>query len=330
VNQSELMSQTVRTTGDLTASAVAPLVSIGVPVRNGAATLALALDSLLAQTYPHLEIIISDNNSSDGTGDIARQYADRDPRVRYFRQERMLTLINNFRFAFEQARGEYFMWAAHDDLRSPNFAEVLVERLEREPNAALAFSDVTEFNDYSTCRERPILQHAFATGGLSIWQKIEQQTHYGCMHIFGVFKAGYLRDYDWADIESGSDVIMLMTIGTLAEFVYQPGAMFYYFRPPDRSHEQRAKESRPNSTGLRPLHAERLAWQAAAGVAQASRKMGRRPSRLILFLYLYYQMTQGIKGIIFRWTPHFVRRAWRQFKPAATEANFSSPGTDEQ
>ncbi len=159
-------------------------------------------------------------------------------------------------------------------------------------------------------------QHAFATTGMSLWQRINQQTHHGCMHIFGLFRADYLRDYTWSDIESGPDVIMLLTIGTLAEFVYQPGAMFYYYRPPNRDSEQRARESTPNSRGLRPFHPERLAWLAATGMAEASRRIGCPRSRLRLFLYLYYQMTQGTRGIIFRWTPFFLRRVARRLKLA--------------
>jgi hypothetical protein len=208
------------------------------------------------------------------------------------------------------------MWAADDDLRSSNFVEMLANRLDREPGAAMVFSDVTEFDDYTSYRGRPATQHAFATTGLSFWQRINQQTHHGCMHIFGLFRADYLRDYSWCDIESGPDVIMLLTIGTLAEFVYQPGAMFYYYRPPNRDHEQRARESTPNSRGLRPFHPERLAWLAATGMAEASRRMGCPRSRLRLFLYLYYQMTQGIKGIIFRWTPLLLRQVWCRLKLA--------------
>ena len=63
----------------------APLVTIGVPVRNGEDFLAEALDSALAQEYPNLEILISDNASVDATPDICRRYAEADPRVRWWR-----------------------------------------------------------------------------------------------------------------------------------------------------------------------------------------------------------------------------------------------------
>ncbi len=105
-----------------TASIVrAPRVSIGLPVYNGEATLAMAIEALLSQTVSDLELIISDNASTDGTEAICRDFAARDTRVRYFRQQANLGSVANFGFVLELAAGEYFMWAAHDDLKSPDF-----------------------------------------------------------------------------------------------------------------------------------------------------------------------------------------------------------------
>jgi glycosyltransferase involved in cell wall biosynthesis len=59
-----------------------PRVSIGLPAYNGEWYLAPALDSLLAQDFDDFELLISDNASTDGTGDISRDYAARDPRIR--------------------------------------------------------------------------------------------------------------------------------------------------------------------------------------------------------------------------------------------------------
>ena len=61
------------------------LVSVGVPVKNGAPQLCRALESVCGQTYKNLEILISDNASSDRTRQIGESYARQDPRVRYHR-----------------------------------------------------------------------------------------------------------------------------------------------------------------------------------------------------------------------------------------------------
>jgi glycosyltransferase involved in cell wall biosynthesis len=116
-----------------------PRVSVGLPVFNGEAYLAPAIESILGQTFPDLELIISDNASTDRTADICRSFADQDPRLRYFRQERNLGASPNYDFTFYQARGEYFKWAAHDDVIDPTMIERCVEVLDRYPDVQLAF-----------------------------------------------------------------------------------------------------------------------------------------------------------------------------------------------
>lgn len=112
----------------------APLVSIGLPVYNGARTLTAALDSLLAQTCQEFEIVISDNASTDDTAAICAAYAAKHPRIRYFRQPRNIGASGNFRSVREACTGRYFMWAAADDRRSPDFLEVNLRFLEANPD----------------------------------------------------------------------------------------------------------------------------------------------------------------------------------------------------
>jgi putative sugar O-methyltransferase len=117
-------------------------ITIGMPVYNGAATMAAALDSLLAQSVGDFVIVISDNGSTDDTETICRAYAARDPRVTYVRQPANLGPAMNFRFVLFEARTPYFMWAAADDLWAPSFIATLMGVLERDPNAVLAQSRV--------------------------------------------------------------------------------------------------------------------------------------------------------------------------------------------
>jgi glycosyltransferase involved in cell wall biosynthesis len=111
------------------------LVSIGLPVYNGARYLRSALDSLVAQDYEDFELIISDNASEDETEAICREFAARDPRVRYYRAERNMGPVWNAVRAYELARGEYFLLAAHDDLRHPECLSRCVAELERNQRA---------------------------------------------------------------------------------------------------------------------------------------------------------------------------------------------------
>lgn len=114
-----------------------PRLSIGLPVHNGENYLTESLDDLLGQTYTDFELIISDNASTDGTERICRRYADADPRVRYIRQPRNIGAVPNHNFLLEQARGELFKWAAHDDRFGATLLERCVAALDAHPDAVL-------------------------------------------------------------------------------------------------------------------------------------------------------------------------------------------------
>jgi len=107
-----------------------PKVSIGMPVYNGENTIRNSLESLLSQSFVDFELIISDNASSDSTKTICLDYAARDSRIRYIRQQKNLGAYENFKYVLDEARGDYFMWAACDDVRSFDFVEVNVKFLE--------------------------------------------------------------------------------------------------------------------------------------------------------------------------------------------------------
>jgi glycosyltransferase involved in cell wall biosynthesis len=126
-----------------------PKVSIGMPVYNGEPFIREAIDSLLAQTFTDFELIISDNASTDGTEAICREYAAKDARIRYVRQAENRGPTANFQFVLDEAVGEYFMWAAADDLQKPTFVEKLVNLLDQHKDLCCAMSDVENIFDQS-------------------------------------------------------------------------------------------------------------------------------------------------------------------------------------
>jgi len=109
-------------------------ISIGMPVYNGGQTIKAALEALLNQTFKEFELIISDNASTDETQVICETFASRDERIRYVRQPKNLGSAGNFKFVLDEAVGEYFLWAAADDIRSNDFLEVNLEFLENNPD----------------------------------------------------------------------------------------------------------------------------------------------------------------------------------------------------
>jgi len=118
----------------------APVVSVGMPVYNGESTLAAAIESILSQSFADFELIISDNASTDKTEDICRAFASRDDRIRYIRQSTNIGPANNFKFVLELSSGQYFMWAAADDTRTPGFIQTNLNILESNPDIVFSSS----------------------------------------------------------------------------------------------------------------------------------------------------------------------------------------------
>ncbi|SEK69335.1 Glycosyltransferase involved in cell wall bisynthesis [Roseivivax marinus] len=116
------------------------LVSIGLPVYNGADYVAEAIDCLRRQTHGNIEIIISDNCSTDETPAICEQVARQDPRIRYSRTDRNLGAAGNFNRVARLARGPFFAWANHDDRWADSYIEQCLEALDDRRDAVLAYA----------------------------------------------------------------------------------------------------------------------------------------------------------------------------------------------
>jgi glycosyltransferase involved in cell wall biosynthesis len=109
-----------------------PLVSIGFPIYNGESSVEQALESILNQDFEDFELIISDNASTDNTGRICEDYAKRDSRIHYFRNQTNIGVNPNHNRVFELSRGKYFAWTAHDVEQLPG----MLSRCVREMNLA--------------------------------------------------------------------------------------------------------------------------------------------------------------------------------------------------
>lgn len=119
-----------------------PRVVALVPTWNASAFVAATLDALAAQTYGNLEILVSDDASTDDTAEVCEGYAARDPRFRVVRQPRNLGWTGNANALLREARGDYLLFAFQDDLLAPTYVERCVAELERNPRAVMAFSDI--------------------------------------------------------------------------------------------------------------------------------------------------------------------------------------------
>lgn len=139
-----------------------PRLSVGLPVYNGQRYLAAALDSLLGQSFTDFELIISDNASTDGTEEICRRYAAKDPRIRYIRQPRNIGANPNHNFVLREGRGEFFKWAAHDDLYGRDLFARCVAVLDEHPDVVLCHADMAIIDETGTVVRR--FDYTLATG----------------------------------------------------------------------------------------------------------------------------------------------------------------------
>ena len=118
-----------------------PLVSIGVPTYNRAPLLERALKSLVAQDYPNLEVILSDNASTDDTPQSCARMQEQYSFLRYHRNSTIVPAMENFRKVLLLSSGYYFMWASDDDLWEPGFVSTLVDYLESNDDLVLVAAE---------------------------------------------------------------------------------------------------------------------------------------------------------------------------------------------
>ena len=178
------------------AAAERPLVSIGMAVYNEQRFLSRALDSLLAQDYENFELIISDNASTDRTAEICADYAARDSRVRYFRNETNIGGIDNFNRALQLAEGDFFMWASGHDLWRPTFISRCLEVLLRDETVVLAYPQVMWVNAeaepletvYGYVDTRGIL-HRLARFSTVMWGLVTPFVIYGLIRMSALRKS---------------------------------------------------------------------------------------------------------------------------------------------
>ncbi len=139
-----------------------PLVSIGIPTYNRAnGNLRKVIERALGQTYRNVEVIVSDNCSSDETPELVRSIED--PRLRYFRQESNIGPNNNFNYCLKQARGEYFLLFHDDDMIDEDFVEACISALKPGQSVGAILTGVRVMDGY----DNVLGEHRNEAAGLS-------------------------------------------------------------------------------------------------------------------------------------------------------------------
>jgi len=207
-----------------------PLVSIGVPVFNGEKGLARALGSLLGQDYINLEIIISDNGSTDTTPDICKKYVQKDSRVTYYRSEKNRGVIWNFNRVAELSSGKYFMFAAHDDQRELSFVSACVEKMEQCPDAVLCQTHTALFIEGQKDMVCVIDLDSFDNKTELVVRYKETLKHFPATAIYGLYRSSAIRKTSMLQKNIAADIAFIQELSLYGEFVQVPRVLFSYFR----------------------------------------------------------------------------------------------------
>ncbi len=232
---------------------VPPVVSVGLPVYNGANFLAEAIESVLSQSFGELELVVSDNASTDDTEAVARDYAERDRRVRYSRLAQNRGAAVNFNRTFLLSRGTFFKWLAADDLIAPTFLEQTVAVLRSQPGVALAYArnewidskGAVLRNDDSIARTTRWPENPVARFQTFVHDFGRQGPRIGPVYVFGLMRSSAVRQTRLLGRYPSADINFLAELTLAGNFAEVPARLqmlrshpeslsYEYMRDPDK------------------------------------------------------------------------------------------------
>lgn len=273
-----------------------PKVSLGMPVYNGENFIVETLDSLLAQTLTDFELIICDNASTDRTEAICRDYAARDPRIRYHRNATNVGASANYNLTFELARGDYFKWAAHDDLCAPTFLACCVQALDADPDVVLAYTRARAIDSAgNVVKEYPGKRHFGDPQARIRFYEYVLDPH-PVVAVFGVMRREALARTRLIGKYAGSDRPLLSELSLLGKFHEVPQHLFLY-----RFHEAQSwggnKSAQAQQAWYDPRRAGKLTFPQWRLLREHIRSIERSPlgpkDRLSCYLYMGYWMRKN-------------------------------------
>lgn len=206
--------------------AAAPKITVGLPVYNAEPWLRQTLTALLAQSYDNFILDISDNASTDGTGNICLTFAQQDKRIRYSRNSRNIGVFRNYNKVFLQAETPYFKWASANDLCARTFLEDCLAALESNPAAVLAYPRTIVFvEDINVGENWPydpdIRDRSPATRFMRVLREIRLNNAFN-----GLIRTDALRHTSLNKIYRGSDIGLLAELALQGEIMRLPSYLF--------------------------------------------------------------------------------------------------------
>jgi glycosyltransferase involved in cell wall biosynthesis len=188
-----------------------PLVTIGIPTYNRPGGLKTAVESILSQTYPNLEIIISDNCSTDPEVErLCTIFKNNNKQITYYRQPVNIGPVPNFEYVLQKATGMYFNWVADDDWIDANYIERCVEALKSDQELVLVSGTVKyyDINGVYICTEKmfDVIENTPAGRLKTYYRKVTDNSLF-----FGLYKTAIVKQARFRNV-LGDDWIFLADI----------------------------------------------------------------------------------------------------------------------
>jgi len=226
-----------------------PLITVGMPVFNEDQFIDSALTSLRGQDYPNLEIVISDNASTDKTLEICQRHALEDPRIRIESATENLGITANFQRTLDMAAGSYFMWAAGHDLWTSNLVSECVSLLEANNRACLAFAS----SNWIGVDDEPLSKSSGWSNTCDLTPAARFfTTFWGNMHpVVGVIRTEQLRNCSPIPGMVGGDLVLLANLSLRGSFLHATHSCWSRreFRK-EKHHDDKLKRYASVSTGI--------------------------------------------------------------------------------
>lgn len=231
-------------------------VGIGLPVFNGERYLAAAIESILAQDFTDFDLVICDNASTDATREIAERFVRQDPRVRYQRNAENLGAARNYNLAVQACGGDYFKWAAHDDLLDPSFLRRCVAVLDADPRAVIAYPKTRIIDSTGAAIETYALKLPSDDPDPVVRFEAMLSIH-RCFEIFGLIRREALLETRLMEPFAHGDGILLAHLALRGTFVEIDEELFLARRHADQSMERFKQDYLRYATWFDPRHAGR-------------------------------------------------------------------------
>ena len=214
-----------------------PLVSVMMPAYNVQDYIAVAIESILNQTYANIELIVVNDGSNDGTANVVRKYAQKDERVKFIDRTQNKGIAFTRNECISYCKGRYIACMDSDDIALPSRIEVQISAMLKDPNIDICGAWMKLFGTDNAVWKNPKQNERIKYGKI-LFGKI------GVNHPTAVFKSVVFRDYKYREDFVGEDydLFAMISLNSNLKFYNIQQVLYLYRRFPHQHTAVRVQE----------------------------------------------------------------------------------------